>query len=176
MAEEATPTATPAQDSAPADARQVLLQKIYLKDVSLESPGAPQVFSRQWQPQVDVNVSTSATPVGQDQFNVVLSITVTAKLDNDVAFLVEVQQAGLFMVRGFTNEIERGAALGAYCPNTLFPYARQTVSELVTNAGFPPLLLQPINFDALYLEHLNRARAQAQRSNGAAEAGETGEA
>lgn len=159
MAEAETRAAVPS--GTPNDVRQVLLQKIYLKDVSLEVPHAPQVFTRPWQPQVDVNVSTQPSPIGEDQVHLVLSVTVTAKLGDDVAFLVEVQQAGIFLVRGFANDAERNAALGAYCPGLLFPFARQAVADMVVNAGFPQLLLQPINFDALYLEHLNRQRAQA---------------
>lgn len=140
--------------------RQVLLQKIYVKDASLEVPHAPQIFTRQWQPQMDVQVNADIKPVDNDLFHVVLAVTATAKLGEDVAFLAEVQQAGLFVVRGFASNEERAAVLGGYCPGQLFAFARETVADLVQRAGFPQLLLQPINFEALYLEHLNRARAQ----------------
>ncbi|MGH8446156.1 MAG: protein-export chaperone SecB [Solimonas sp.] len=154
--------AAPAEGSADTAAqRQVLLQKIYVKDASLEVPLAPQVFTRQWTPQLDVQVNTEAKPLEGDTLQVVLSITVTAKLGEDVAFLVEAHQAGIFTVRGFTQPEEKAAVVAAYCPNLLFPFARETVADLVQRAGFPQLLLQPINFDALYLEHLQRARAQA---------------
>ncbi|WP_028008396.1 protein-export chaperone SecB [Solimonas flava] len=141
--------------------RQVLLQKIYVKDASLEVPMAPQVFTKQWQPQLDVQVNTEAKPLEGDALQVVLAVTVTAKLGEEVAFLVEAQQAGIFTVRGFTQPEEKAAVAAAYCPNLLFPFARETIADLVQRAGFPQLLLQPINFDALYLEHLQRARAQA---------------
>ncbi len=143
------------------DARQVLLQKIYLKDASVEAPLAPQIFTRPWQPQVDVNVGTEVQALPDDHFNLVLTITVTAKLEADIAFLVEVKQAGVFMVRGFPHENERAAVLAGYCPSLLFPFAREAVADFVQKAGFPQLLLQPINFEALFVEHLNRARAQA---------------
>lgn len=162
MTETASPAApTGATETPNAAARQVLLQKIYVKDASLEVPLAPQVFTRPWQPTLDVQVNTEAKPLEGDALQVVLSITVTAKLDNDVAFLVEVQQAGIFSVRGFTHNEEKQAVAGAYCPNLLFPFARETVADLVQRAGFPQLLLQPINFDALFLEHVQRARTQA---------------
>lgn len=152
MAEEATPTVA-------AEPRQMLLQKLYLKDASLEVPQAPQIFTRPWQPQLDVNVGTNAKPLGGDQYSLLLTVTVTAKLGEDVAFLVEVHQGGIFSLKGFVNDSERAAVLGAHCPNTLFPFARQMVAELVQNAGFPQLLLQPVNFEALYIEHVNRQRA-----------------
>jgi len=141
--------------------RQVLLQKIYVKDASLEVPLAPQIFTRQWQPQMDVQVNTEAKPLEGDALQVMLSVTVTAKIGEDVAFLVEVHQAGIFSVRGFVQNEERAAVAAAYCPNLLFPFVRETIADMVQRAGFPQLLLQPINFDALYLEHLQRARAQA---------------
>jgi len=160
MTETATPAA-PAVGATDAASRQVLLQKIYVKDASLEVPLAPQVFTRQWQPTLDVQVNTEAKPLEGDTLQVVLSLTVTAKLGEDVAFLVEAQQAGIFTVRGFTQAEEQAAVVAAYCPNLLFPFARETIADLVQRAGFPQLLLQPINFDALYLEHLQRQRAAA---------------
>lgn len=170
MTDTETPEA-PAAAGNEAAQRQVLLQKIYVKDASLEVPLAPQIFTRQWQPQMDVQVNTEAKALEADSLQVVLAVTVTAKLGEDVAFLVEVQQAGIFTVRGFTQNEERAAVAAAYCPNLLFPFVRETIADLVQRAGFPQLLLQPINFDALYLEHVQRARAQA--AEGAAPAGNT---
>lgn len=144
-----------------ADARQVLLQKIYLKDASLEIPGAPAVFSKVWQPQVDVQVTTDVKPMANDGFHVVLSITVTAKLGEETGFLCEVHQAGIFTVKGFADNGERQAVLGGYCPGLIFPFARESVADLVQRAGFPQMLLQPINFEALYLEHQQRRTAPA---------------
>lgn len=160
MSDTETPAAPSAAASANPAQRQVLLQKIYVKDASVEVPLAPQVFTRQWQPQLDVQVNTEAKPLEGDALQVVLAVTVTAKLGEDVAFLVEAHQAGIFSVRGFTQPEEKAAIAAAYCPNLLFPFARETIADLVQRAGFPQLLLQPINFDALYLEHLQRARAQ----------------
>lgn len=135
------------------NSRQVQLQKIYLKDASVEIPQAPGVFTRQGQPQMDVQVNTSMSPLGNDQYQVTLSVTVTTKMGEDIMFLIEAQQAGIFLIKGFDNDNERRAVLGAYCPNVIFPFARETVADLVQRAGFPPLLLQPVNFDALYAQH-----------------------
>lgn len=148
-----TQAATPPQ-------RQVLLQKIYVKDASLEVPLAPEVFTRQWQPQMDVQVNTEVKGMENDQFHVILAVTVTAKLGSDVAFLVETHQAGLFTVRGFGSNEERQAILAGYCPGLIFPFARETIADLVQRAGFPQLLLQPINFEALYVDHVNKQREQ----------------
>jgi preprotein translocase subunit SecB len=153
---EATPTAL----------KQVLLQKIYVKDASIEVPQAPQVFGRPWKPNVDVQVSTAINATGDnggiENFHVVLTVTVTAKLEQDVAFLAEVQQAGLFSLKGISDPGEKGAVLGGYCPGVLFPFAREFVASAIGHAGFPPVLLQPINFEALYQQSLQQARAQQQ--------------
>ncbi|HUS25569.1 MAG TPA: protein-export chaperone SecB [Candidatus Binatia bacterium] len=137
-------------------ARQVLLQKIYVKDASLEVPGAPQVFTRAWSPQVDVQIETAAVTLGPDQHHVTLTVTVTAKLEQDVAFLAEVRQAGIFLVRGVPEARDRQKVLGADCPHHLFPFAREAIAELVQRGGFPQLLLQPVDFESLYREHLAR--------------------
>jgi preprotein translocase subunit SecB len=134
-------------------ARQLLVQKVYLKDASLEIPLAPQVFTRQWQPQLDVQVTSSLQPLNADQHQVLLSLTVTAKLDQEVAFLAEVHQAGIFLVKGVADDVERKRVLGTECLQILFPFARESVAELVQRGGFPQLLLQPIDFAALYDEH-----------------------
>ncbi|MGH8370383.1 MAG: protein-export chaperone SecB [Gammaproteobacteria bacterium] len=139
--------------------RQVVLQKMYLKDASVEVPKAPEIFTRQWQPETDVQVNTQANDLGENNWQVLLSVTVTAKAGADVGFLVEVHQAGIFTITGF-DAVEHGAVLGGYAPGLLFPFAREAVADLVQRAGFPQLLLQPINFDALYLEHQQRARAE----------------
>lgn len=164
MAETASPgTAAGTDPSAQADSRTVQLLKIYIKDASIEVPGAPKVFAASVQPQIDINVATSMTQVNEEQFNVLLNVTITAKTGEETAFLVEVQQGGIFLVRGFTNLQEKGAILGGYCPSMLFPFAREAVADFVQKAGFPQLLLQPINFEALYMEHLQRQRAEAKK-------------
>jgi preprotein translocase subunit SecB len=136
--------------------KQIVLQKIYVKDASLEIPLAPQVFTKTWQPQIDVQVATALLPLNADQHQVLLQITVTAKLDQDVAFLAEVQQAGIFLLKGITENADRQRVLGTECPAILFPFAREAVAELVQRGGFPQLLLQPIDFAALYQEHLRK--------------------
>ncbi|TJY64817.1 protein-export chaperone SecB [Sinimarinibacterium sp. CAU 1509] len=160
MSETQTPNPTPAAAADAPEQRQVVLQKIFVRDASLEVPLAPEIFTRPWKPQIDVQVNTDVKTLQQDVYQVTLSLTVTAKLEEDVAFLVEAHQAGVVLVQGFNTDAERQAVLGAYCPNLIFPFARETVADLVQRAGFPQLLLQPLNFDALYLDHLKRAREQ----------------
>jgi preprotein translocase subunit SecB len=141
--------------------QQFVIQKIFLKDVSFESPNAPAVFGDDngaWQPEINVQINSANKSVGQDLYEVVLTITATAKQNKKTAFLVEVKQAGLFTMSGFPEENIAGM-LGAYCPETLFPFAREAVSTLVTNGGFPPLLLTPVNFNALYTQHLQQQQA-----------------
>ena len=142
--------------------KQVLLQKIYLQDASLEVPQAPQIFTKAWQPQIDVQISTAAQTLAPEQHQVVLTVTVTAKLEQDVAFVAEVKQTGVFLLQGVENPAERQAVLGAYCPHILFPFAREAVADLVQRGGFPQLLLQPVNFDALFQDHLIRAASGAE--------------
>ena len=154
------PVAAPT--SAAPEGPQVLLQKNYLKDASIEIPQAPAIFTRTEQPAVDIALNTTVLNLGSDAFQVMLAVTVTAKMPGgDTAFLVEVHQAGIFTIRGFENPADVDGVLGTFCPNTLFPYARESVSDLIQRAGFPPVLLQPVNFDALYLEHRNRRAAEA---------------
>ncbi|MDE2149823.1 MAG: protein-export chaperone SecB [Gammaproteobacteria bacterium] len=150
-----------------ADTRGVNLQRIYCKDASLEVPLAPQIFARNWTPQVDVRLNTEVDTLGEDFYQVVLAVTVTSKSDDQVLFLVEAQQAGVFEIKGFGQGPELGALLGAYCPSLLFPFARETIADLIQRGGFPPVLLQPIDFNAAYTEHL-RARAAAAESQPAA--------
>ncbi|MDR3417791.1 MAG: protein-export chaperone SecB [Nevskia sp.] len=153
-------------EAPPATARQILLQRIYLKDASVEVPLAPQVFTRPWTPQVEVQIGTATTQLEQNTYQVMLTVTVTAKLGDDVGFLVEVHQGGIFHIAGFSNDAELQAVLAAYCPGVVFPFAREAVAELVQRGGFPPMLLQPINFEALYVEHLERARTGAAVAEG----------
>lgn len=155
-------TDTAASQPAPATGPQVLLQKIYLKDASIEIPQAPAIFTRVEQPSIDIALNTSALNVGADNFQVTLSVTVTAKMPGgDTAFLIEAHQAGIFTVRGFENPADVEAVLGVFCPNTIFPFARESVADLIQRAGFPAVLLQPVNFEALFVEHRNRRAAQA---------------
>jgi preprotein translocase subunit SecB len=136
------------------------IQKVYLKDVSLEAPNSPTIFTEQWQPQTEVRLETGATPLTEDLFDVVLTLTVTAKLGERTAYLAEVQQAGLFTLRGF-DDPQMGHMLHSFCPNILFPFAREELASLIGKGGFPALLLNPINFDGLYMQRLQQQQAQA---------------
>jgi preprotein translocase subunit SecB len=144
---------------------QLNLQRIYVKDVSFEAPGAPQIFQQQGQPNVELNLSQRVAPLGNDAFEVVLSVTATCKVEDKTAYLAEVQQAGIFGLTGF-DAASRDTVLATYCPNVLFPYVRQVISDMVQNGGFPPFFLQPINFDALYAEQ-QRRRAEGATGEGA---------
>lgn len=158
-----------ANDNQEAPERQVVLQKIFVKDISLEVPNAPSVFTREYNPEIDVQLNNAVYALDDDTHQVLLTITVTAKQDNNTTFLVEVHQAGIFTVTGFEQE-ERDAVLGAYCPNLLFPYARETVSDLVQRGGFPQFLLQPVNFDALYHQQRLQSEQPAAAGDGATSA------
>ena len=139
--------------------QQFAIQKIYLKDVSFESPNSPQSFTSDKQPQINVQINSSNQGVAEDTYEVVLEITVTAKHDDKTAFLAEVKQAGIFTISGFPQE-SLGGMIGAFCPETLFPYAREAVSELVSKGGFPQLLLAPVNFNALYTQQMQQQAAE----------------
>lgn len=158
-----------ATDNQEAPERQVVLQKIFVKDISLEVPNAPSVFTREYKPEIDVQLNNAVYALDDDTHQVLLTITVTAKQENNTTFLVEVHQAGIFTVTGFEQE-ERDAVLGAYCPNLLFPYARETVSELVQRGGFPQFLLQPVNFDALYQQQRNQSQQLTEAGGGTSSA------
>ncbi|UXI68576.1 protein-export chaperone SecB [Tahibacter amnicola] len=141
---------------------QLSVQKIYIKDSSFEAPGAPHIFQDQGQPQIQLSLGHQAAALAQDVYELVLTVTVTCKIGEKTAYLAEVKQAGIFGVAGF-DEQSRDAVLGSYCPNVLFPYARQAVSDMVQGGGFPPFFLQPINFDALYAEAARR-RAEGEEA------------
>ncbi len=138
---------------------QFAVQRIYVKDASLETPNSPAIFTKQWKPEINLEMNTRTNTLGSDHYEVILTITVTAKNEDDTAFLVEIHQGGIFLVSGM-NEQETGHALGAFCPNILFPYARETIDTMVTKASFPPLMLSPVNFDALYAQKLQQQAAQ----------------
>jgi len=143
------------------------IEKIYLKDLSLELPNAPQVFFERDAPQVEVNIHNEASGLAQPgYFEVVLTVTITAKIQDKTVFLVEAAQAGIFQIRNVANP-DLEVVLGTLCPNTLLPYAREAVASLVQRAGFPPVTLQHMNFDAIYQQRLQQAQAQ-QAAAGAA--------
>ena len=139
---------------------QLSIQRIYIKDMSFESPRAPEVFKSNFRPEINLDINSRGNKVEDDLYEVILSLTVTAKSEDKVSFLVEIQQAGLFVLKGFEPAaIQR--TLGTFCPNVLFPYAREAISNVVGHGGFPQLLLAPVNFDALYAEALKRQAEQA---------------
>ena len=130
-----------------------------MEDVSFESPKTPEVFQKNWAPEANIELNTNAEKLADDQYKVSLQITVTANLDKEVAFLVEIKQSGIFGISGVEKE-QMEHLLGSYCPNVLFPYARETISGLVTRAGFPQLTISPIDFDMLYQQ--NKAQQNKQ--------------
>ncbi len=140
--------------------KQFAIQRIFIKDVSFETPNSPQIFTEKWEPKVEFNLASNARPLQDNFYEVALTTTITVKVEDKTAYLAEVTQAGIFLLTGFEEE-EIGPMLGSYCPNVLFPYAREAVSDLVTKGGFPPMLLAPVNFDALYAQHMQQAQEQS---------------
>ena len=148
--------AEPAQANGP----QFSVEKIYVKDVSFEAPGAPGVFNEQGQPDLQLNLNQRVQRLNEALFEVVLTVTLTCKVGDKTAYVAEVEQAGVFGLVGLQPQAI-DVLLGTQCPNILFPYVRQIVGELIQAGGFPPFLLQPINFDALYAETLRQRQQQA---------------
>ena len=148
------------QPQAPDDQPMFGIEKIYLKDLSLELPNAPQVFFEREAPQVEVNVHNQAAGLAQPGlFEVVLTVTVTAKIQDKTVFLVEAAQAGIFQIRNIPQaDVE--AVLGTLCPNTLLPYAREAVASVVQRAGFPPVTLQHMNFDLIYQQRMQQMQTE----------------
>lgn len=155
MADEAT--------NNPAEAKQqevqFNLQRIYTKDISFESPNSPSVFQKEWKPEVKLDIDTRTAEIDKNVYEVVLTVTVTATVGEDVGFLCEVQQAGIFAI-GDMPDNNKAHMLGSFCPNMLFPYARETVSSLVNRGTFPALNLQPVNFDAIFAAYIQKRREQ----------------
>ncbi len=143
---------------------QFRVQKIYVKDVSFETPNSPQVFMTDWEPEIDFNLGGNAQQIQENTFEVTLKVTVTVTLGQKTAYLIEVSQAGIFGALGFGAD-ELGHLLGSYCPSILFPYAREAVSDLVIKGGFPPMLLAPVNFDGLYAQRLEELSVGSQTSH-----------
>jgi preprotein translocase subunit SecB len=142
--------------------RQFSIQRIYTKDVSFETPNSPEIFTQEWKPQINVNLNNAVKDLGEGNIEVALTVTVTAKIEDKTAFLAEVTQAGIFLAQGIPDE-EMGPLLGIYCPNTLFPYVREVVSDLIVRGSFPQFLLAPVNFEALYAQQVQQQK-QAEES------------
>jgi len=137
------------------------IQKIYLKDISFETPSGLDAFTKAWKPNVQQDLNVQVTPVEEGLFEVLLLLTITARIDEKVVFLVEVKQGGLFIINGLEG-IQLSHAINTLCPQILFPYARETIDSLLTRGGFPPLMLAPINFDAVFAQAVMQAQQQAE--------------
>lgn len=145
-----------AQDTQPQ--LQLSIQRIYLKDTSFETPNSPEVFTGEWKPNMDLNLGTETKKIADEVFEVVLKVTVTVKTEDKTAFLVEVHQAGIFAIKGI-EENQLAPIFGIACPNILFPYAREAISDLVNKGSFPQLVLSPINFEALFAQQMQQQQA-----------------
>jgi len=139
------------QNSAEAAQENFGIQNIYIKDISFETPNSPQIFMEEWKPEIDMELSNKINKLQDDLFEVVLNITATTKVGEKTAFLIEVHQAGIFLIKHFAQD-KLSYMLNSYCPNILFPFARELITSTVTRGGFQPLLLAPINFEALYAQ------------------------
>lgn len=143
---------------------QFAVQRIYVKDISFEAPNSPAVFQQPFKPKVSLDLGTRSTKVGEDLFEVVIKVTAQVRHSEEetTSFLAEIEQAGLFRISGIEGaQLEH--TLGAFCPNMLFPYARECVDNLVNRGGFPPLMLAPVNFEAIYAQKKKREAEQAQQ-------------
>ena len=141
------------QQQQEAPEQQFATQRIYIKDLSFESPLSPAGFTKEWKPSISVDLNTKINKIDDNNVEVVLTITITAKQEEEAAFLVEVQQAGIFFIKGIEGP-ELGRVLGSVCPSILFPYAREAIDGIVVKGSFPALMMAPVNFDALYEQAL----------------------
>jgi preprotein translocase subunit SecB len=148
-------------DSQSQGERQFAVQRIYVKDISFETPNSPEIFRAEWKPENNLNLNTGAKQIEENLYEVTLTLTLTVKVGEKTAYLIEVQQAGIFTVQGFPEQ-EKGPMLGAYAPNLLFPYAREVITDLVNKGSFPQMVVQPINFEAIYMQHQQQLAQQAQ--------------
>ena len=162
MADSPPAAAPPSQDATAqgATTAQLAIEKIYVKDLSLENPGAPQSFQMSEAPQIEIGLRTRGEQIAPDVYECVLTLTVTAKANDKTVFLIEAAQAGVFSIRGVPQS-HLQPVLAIHCPTVLFPYARETIADATTRAGFPPVHLAPINFEALYQQQLAQAAAEA---------------
>jgi preprotein translocase subunit SecB len=141
--------------------RQIKTQKVYLKDVSFETPNSPQIFGMDWKPDLTIDFSSAFQSVGEDHYEVILTLTVTAKVEDKTAYLAEVHQAGVFLITGFEEE-DLQRALNVPCMRLIYPYAGAAISDLVSKGGFPQLVLSPVSFESVYRQRLQQAQDQEQ--------------
>ena len=138
--------------------QQFSIQRIYVKDLSFEAPAAPEVFQKEWKPEMHLDIQTQVNDLKNDLYEIVLTLTVTVKNEDNNAFLAEVKQAGIFLVKNFPEE-NMDHTLKAFCPSVLYPYAREVITDVVTRGSFPQLILAPINFEAFYAKHKEQQQA-----------------
>jgi len=151
----------PAGEAATAETQpQFAIQRVYTKDVSFETPNSPAIFQKEWKPEIKLDLDTRSNKLADDTYEVVLAVTVTATVEGQTAFLAEVQQAGIFTI-GNLPEVQLAHTIGAFCPTTLFPYARETVASLVNRGSFPQFNLSPVNFEALFASYVQQRTAEA---------------
>jgi preprotein translocase subunit SecB len=162
MAEEHTTNAAGAADMSQA---QFNLQRLYCKDVSFEAPNTPSIFQQEASMEMKMNLAQRVQELGENLYEVVLTVTVTGTVEDKTAYLCEVHQAGIFHIAGM-GEDQRNGVINIYCPNTLYPYARATIGQLVAAAGFPPVMLQPISFEQVYAQRLQQQQAQQNSAAG----------
>ena len=148
-----------------AEEAQIGLQKVYLKDASYEAPNAPAIFSGEWQPAINLNLATRHTNLGKHRYEVILEATVEAKQGDNVAFLAEIQQAGIFLIRGIGDD-DLARVLQTFCPTQIYPYARESIADLVGKGGFPQLHLQPASFEAMFANAEMEESQPAEEQNG----------
>jgi len=147
------------QQKPDASTPQFEIQRIFVKDLSYEAPNTPHTFVEEWKPEVQLNLETKSNRIQDDMHEVILSITATVMSNKKSAFLIEIHQSGIFLISGLPNE-ELRQMLGSFCPSILFPYAREVISDVVMRGGFPQLILAPVNFDALYAQHMEDQKKQ----------------
>ena len=140
---------------------QFAIQRIYVKDMSFEAPNTPAIFKKEWKPEIKLDLDTRSTLIEENVYEVVLAVTVTAKLGEETAFLCEVQQAGIFLIGDMPDQ-NKAHMLGSFCPTTLFPYAREAVASQINRATFPTFNLAPVNFDAIFAAYVQKRAQQAQ--------------
>lgn len=160
MANEETNNPVTNGNGGEASGPQLTVQKVYVKDASFEAPGAPHIFQEQGQSKIELNLGQKAQQLAEGVYEIVLTCTVTCKIGEKTAYLAEAQQAGIFGLAGFDPQ-QLDMVIGTYCPHVIFPYARQTISYLIEQGGFPAFLMQPINFEQIYADQVRRRQEQA---------------
>lgn len=150
------------------EAPQFAIQRVYTKDISFETPNSPAIFQAEWKPEMKLDLDTRSAQLAENTFEVVLALTVTATVDGKTAFLAEVQQAGIFTIANMP-EAQMAHTIGAFCPSTLFPYAREAVASLVSRGSFPQVNLAPVNFDALFASYVQQKQAESQAAQASTE-------